>query len=298
MWCLYKNNPQRVGVYNYITNNGKHYGLIMSSIYLLFGLIVVLGLAILVVWLNSPYAKGKAGEKCVHNILMKLPDDYCVMDDIVLNTVRGTTQIDHIVISQYGVFVIETKNYSGDIYGNDESKQWVQKIVTEVTYRKKWWKTYTYVTTNKFYNPVKQCWSHLYEVKNSLKEWPYLKIVPIVVFVGSADLSKVQSKIHVVYDNDLLATIQSYKTTYLSKTDIQKVIERLTLLNAREYVDERTHVRNIRKAQIEMNKKVSSGICPVCGGNLVFRSGKYGSFYGCSNYPNCTFKSNHHTDPL
>ena len=74
---------------------------------------------------------------------MALPSEYYVMDDVVLNTVRGTTQIDHIVISKYGVFVIETKNYRGIIYGNDDSKKWNQNIVTDVTYRKKWWKTYT-----------------------------------------------------------------------------------------------------------------------------------------------------------
>ena len=263
----------------------------MNFIYLLFGLIVVVGIAILVSWLNSPHAKGKAGEKWVHKILMKLPDDYYIMDDVVLNTVRGTTQIDHIVISQYGVFVIETKKYRGNIYGNDESKQWTQIITTDVTYNKKWWKTYTYVTKNRFYNPVKQCWSHLYEVKSSLNEWPSLMIVPIVVFVGSVDLSSIQSKNHVVYDTNLLDTILSYKTICLSLTDVQKVIERRTLLNVRRYVEERTHVRNIRKARIEKDEKISSGICPICGGNLVLRSGKYGSFYGCSNYPNCSFTS-------
>lgn len=220
---------------------------------------------------------------------MELPDEYYVMDDVVMNTVRGTTQIDHIVISKYGVFVIETKNYSGHIYGNDESKKWNQNIVTDVTYRKKWWKTYTYVTKHQFYNPVKQCLSHMYEVKKSLKEWPYLKIVPIVVFAGSADLCNVQSKNHVIYDNDLLATINLYKTIYLSNTDLQKVIERLSQLNVREYVDDATHVRNIREAKMEMNDKVSSGICPICGGHLVERKGKYGYFYGCSNYPNCSF---------
>lgn len=261
----------------------------MPVIIVIIILILILGFYIFINRYNSSYYKGKEGEKWVHNILMELPDEYYVMDDVVMNTVRGTTQIDHIVISKYGVFVIETKNYRGSIFGNDESKKWTQRIVTDVTYRKKRWKTYTYITKNQFYNPVKQCLIHMYEVKNSLKEWPYLKIVPIVVFAGSAELSNVASNNHVVYDSNLLATIQSYNTIYLSQTDIQKVIEILTQLNAREYIDDKTHLRNIREAKMEMQENVTAGICPICGGTLVERKGQYGSFYGCSNYPKCTF---------
>lgn len=32
--------------------------------------------------------------------------------------------------------------------------------------------------------------------------------------------------------------------------------------------------------------------CPKCGGNLILKNGKYGSFYGCSNYPNCKYTKN------
>lgn len=129
----------------------------------------------------------------------------------------------------------------------------------------------------------------MYEVKKSLKEWPYLRIVPIVVFTGGADLSNIHSQNHVIYDNDLLVTIYSYKTIFLSNTDMQKIVERLTLLNVREYVDDTTHIKNIREAKMAKINKVSLGICPICGGNLVERRGNYGCFLGCSNYPNCTF---------
>ena len=89
--------------------------------------ILFIGLVVYLYRYNSSSYKGKAGEALVHNILMELPDEYYVMDDVVMNTVRGTTQIDHIVISKYGVFVIETKNYSGSIFGNDENKKWTQR---------------------------------------------------------------------------------------------------------------------------------------------------------------------------
>jgi len=108
----------------------------------------------------------------IHDILMRLPDEYHVMDDVMLKTKNGTTQIDHIVVSKFGVFAIETKNYQGEIYGNDNIQEWKQIIVTKVTYPKKPWKTYTYVTKNQFYNPVKQAVGHMYRIKENLKEWP------------------------------------------------------------------------------------------------------------------------------
>ena len=131
----------------------------------------------------------------IHDILMQLPDEYHVMDDVMLKTTNGTTQIDHIVVSKYGVFAIETKNYCGEIYGNDNTQEWKQIIVTDVTYPKKPWKTYTYVTKNQFYNPVKQAVGHMYRIKENLKEWPYLKVIPIVVFLqGMPTLVKFRHK--------------------------------------------------------------------------------------------------------
>ena len=80
------------------------------------------------VWLGSARQKGKRGEKRVFNILSKcLPDGFIVLNDIYLPASDGTTtQIDHIVVSQYGVFVVETKNYSGWIFANARDDRWME----------------------------------------------------------------------------------------------------------------------------------------------------------------------------
>ena len=251
--------------------------------------VVVGGAIILKWWYNSPKYKGKEGENRVHNILMQLPDDYVILDDVVLQTNRGTTQIDHIVVSKFGVFAIETKNYRGEIYGDDNRKEWTQMIVTEVTYAKKWWKTYTYVTKNHFYNPVKQSVGHAFRIKKLLSAFPHIKIVPIVVFTGDAILSNAESKHHVVYEENLLDVICEYKTIYLSDDDVQSVVSILEGNNVREIVNDRQHIKNLRTAAREVNATINSGICPKCGGHLVQRNSKYGTFYGCSNYPKCIF---------
>lgn len=251
--------------------------------------IAFVSLFIYFIWYNSPKQKGKRGEARVHDVIMQLPDEYHVLDDVVFLTSKGTTQIDHIVVSKYGVFAIETKNYRGDIYGDDDRLEWKQVIVTDVTYSKKWWKTYTYVTKNNFYNPVKQAVGHVYRIKEHLKEWPYLKVIPIVVFTGEAVLQNVKSQNHVINDYDLLSTILSYKTAYLTDEDVKKVAARLAQKDVRELVDDKTHVRNVKAAKYDTDRKIASGICPKCGGSLVRRHGKFGYFYGCSNYPKCKF---------
>lgn len=254
--------------------------------------IIVLILIIIIAysfWVKSPKHKGKVGEARVHNTLTRLSDEYVLLDNVVLKTDRGTTQIDHIVVSKYGVFAIETKNYRGDIYGDDNRKEWTQIIATDVTYRKKWYKTYTYITKNHFYNPVKQAIGHAIEIKKTLSDWPYLKVIPIVVFTGDASLSNITSNNHVVYGSDLLYTIQSYNTVVLSDAEVNTIVNRLAHKNMREFVDDRTHIRNIKQAQRDMELKIRSGICPRCGGSLVKRTGPYGEFHGCSNYPKCKY---------
>lgn len=252
-------------------------------------IILVVSLFIYLARYNSAKQKGKRGEMRVSAILSKLSDEYTILNDLVFRTEKGTTQIDHIVVSKYGIFTIETKNYRGEIYGDDNRKEWTQLIVTKVTYAKNWWKTYTYVTKNRFYNPVKQSVGHALRIKELLSVFPHVKIVPIVVFTGDAILRYVESNNHVVYEKNLLDVIDGYKTTYLTDNDVQAVLAILTSNNIRETVSDRQHVKNLRIAAREVNATINSGICPKCGGHLIKRNGKYGTFYGCSNYPKCRF---------
>lgn len=252
-------------------------------------ILLIVVLFVYLAWYNSAKQKGKRGEMRVSAILSQLSDEYTILNDLVFRTEKGTTQIDHLVVSKYGIFTIETKNYRGEIYGDDNRKEWTQLIVTEVTYAKKWWKTYTYVTKNRFYNPVKQSVGHAFRIKELLSVFPHVKIVPIVVFTGDAILSYVESKNHVVYEENLLDVIDGYKTTYLTDNDVQAVLAILTGNNIRETVSDRQHVKNLRTAAREVNATINSGICPKCGGHLIGRNGKYGTFYGCSNYPKCRF---------
>ena len=237
----------------------------------------------------SPEQIGIEGERIVHNILSGLPEEYHVMENVVLLKGKGTTQIDHIVVSKYGIFAIETKNYRGDIYGDDNRQQWTQIIRTDVTYRRKWYKTYTYVTKTHFYNPIKQSIGHVNGLKQNLSGLPYVPIIPIVVFTGEADLSNVKSNYPVIYEQELITTIQNNHKAYLSDNQVKTIVDCLSKKNVGDEIDNSTHVRSVYVAKEKYQQKINSGICPRCGSNLVPRKGRYGSFYGCSNYPNCNF---------
>ena len=264
----------------------------MSVLYIL--IIAALVLFFVGKWKKSPKQRGAEGEREVHGILSKLPEGYYLLDNVVLMKGTRTTQIEHIVVSKYGVFAIETKNYRGDIYGDDNRQHWTQIIRTDVRYRRKWYKTYTYITKNNFYNPVKQSLGHVSGIKKSLAGCPSVPVIPIVVFAGEANLRGVQTGSHVIYDTELLSTISQYRKIYLSDSEVQKVFECLYRKNVSGLVDEITHVHNVNAAKSNYQRIIDSGRCPRCGGLLVLRNGKYGSFYGCSNYPNCTFKYTSH----
>lgn len=88
---------------------------------------------------------------------------------------------------------------------------------------------------------------------------------------------------------ETLSTISNYKSIYLNESDVSKVLNILRTSNIRQVVDNKVHVKNLNRAESEVRQNIKSSICPKCGGQLIQRKGKYGNFYGCSNYPNCKF---------
>lgn len=70
---------------------------------------------------------------------------------------------------------------------------------------------------------------------------------------------------------------------------IQTIQNNYTIANKE---DLKRHKNNARNRQYKVDSSIKQGICPLCGGQLVLRHGKYGSFYGCANYPKCKFTIN------
>lgn len=220
-----------------------------------------------------PDILGKRGEAHVKSILNKLPtNEYRVQNDVLLKTERGTSQIDHVVVSIYGIFVIETKNISGWILGNQYGDEWVKNV---------------YGNKYRFRNPLKQNYGHVKALEKAL-DLPFSSFIPIVVFSRRAKL-KIETTKTVIYAGELLKAIKEYQQPLFTANEINSIAQKIDRLSITSRENKKEHVDNIRRIVSEAEIKVKSGICPKCGGSLILRDGKYGKFYGCSNYPKCNF---------
>lgn len=138
---------------------------------------------ILAIWLRKPEVKGRRGENRVSATLKSLPSEYKSIDNLVLKTKNGYTQIDHVVVSNYGIFVIETKNYKGWIFGSETKLYWKQVI---------------YKNTYQFYNPIYQNQSHIKALRMHMPDLYRLPMISIVVFLDNCDLKVYAPNEHVV----------------------------------------------------------------------------------------------------
>lgn len=235
---------------------------------------IIFAIFVIVYPIYKPYIKGYLGEKGIGFILSKLdPQKYKIINDVMLKVNGKTSQIDHVVISNYGVFVIETKNYKGWIVGNEKSEYWAQII-----YKRK----------EKLYNPIRQNYGHVQALKSVLLDYPDVVFIPIVVFSVNADL-KIKSSSDVVYSINLIKTIKKYDQEVITDKLKEEIYSRIMLLNIDDKETKKQHVLEINQNKQEKAKKTESNICPKCGGKLFNRKGKRGDFKGCSNFPQCRF---------
>ncbi len=231
---------------------------------------------ILTLILNQPGVKGFLGERRVRKQLNGLShENYRVLNNITIKKAKGTSQIDHLVISPHGIFVIETKTFTGWIHGNDDSEYWTRTF---------------YKSKTKFHNPVRQNWGHICTLKETLPEYGKVPYHSVVVFAGNAKLMNVTTKTDVICPDQLLETITSHNgPRQLSSGDMEKITNVLQQSSVKDKNLKTQHVDRIKWNVKVKDMKVKALLCPKCEGKLVKRSGRYGEFYGCSNYPQCKY---------
>ncbi len=235
----------------------------------------ILFFLILLTWsLFKSRIKGVFGEKKVLFILNFLDrSHYKVINNIVLNVSDKTIQIDHVVISDYGIFVIETKNYQGWILGNENSYFW-----TQVIFKRK----------EKLYNPIRQNLGHIWALKSCLREFPDIEYKSIIVFPRTAHL-KVNTSTDVIYSHQLLKTIKRYSDIRLTEADKDIIFKKIISLNVIETYDRSQHIKSIKQRIKKKERTIAEYKCPQCSDDLIIRNGKFGKFLGCTSYPRCKF---------
>lgn len=218
-------------------------------------------------YLRSPAVKGARGERRVNSILdRRLPSsEYKVYHDVTLPTSRGPTQIDHIVVSRYGVFVIETKNYTGWIFGDAMSPQWTQVL---------------YGHKSRFQNPLRQNFKHTKAVESFLSLSPR-DVHSVVVFVGDAKF-KTDLPENVTYLRELGSYIRSFQDLLLDTSRVMAIAATLS---------DHMEGREIRPPPA-LAIGPDEPLCPKCDERMVLRKARKGKnaggeFWGCPRFPRC-----------
>ncbi|MBR1385302.1 MAG: NERD domain-containing protein [Bacilli bacterium] len=234
-------------------------------IYIIVGILTIILLSI-----YSSKIIGWFGELWTKREIKKLPkEEYKIINDVLIFVNNTTHQIDHVIVSKYGIFSIETKQYNGFITGNKYDKKWIRHVG-----KKKYYYT----------NPIRQNYGHIKSL-SELLNIDESHIYNIVCIPSKAKL-KIQHDGELVNLDTIIDKIKSYNSIVIN--DVDKIIELINNSNIKDKKIKKEHIKNIKEKIIDDNQNK----CPKCGGMLLERKGKYGYFIGCSNYPKCKYTEN------
>ena len=184
-------------------------------------------------WMDAHEAEvfGRFGERRVRQLLGGLdPQEYRVFHDLMLESRDGTTQIDHVVVSRFGVFVLETKNYSGKIYGKEKGPKW-QKYIHGKKYP--------------IQNPLRQNYGHVQALRAALRNLGEVPVFPLVVFMRTATLKVDVPPGLVIMASELVATILTKATPMMSPQVRDEIIRRIEAANITDPDRRNAHVGSV-----------------------------------------------------
>jgi len=242
---------------------------------------------------------GKRGEYDTYRCLKALKGYKKYLFNCYIPKEDGTsTEIDVILLHESGIYVFESKNYSGWIFGTETQKQWTQSLSSG--------KGRT--TKEHFLNPIIQNKVHLKWLQTYLKNFDSLKFYSYIVFSKRCELKKVtltSGNHYVVKRDDLLRAVSDHisKTgSCMTPSVVDEVYKKLYPLTQVDETRKKEHIASIKeKYNSSATDTKAAGIqdkkCPRCGGRLVLRTAKKGNFegnkfYGCTNYPKCRYIEN------
>ena len=197
-------------------------------------IVLFLFLVIVLVALKGTKAKrrGERGEENVAYMLSDLQAKYggYVINNVILPIGKSSSQIDHIYFSKRGIFVIETKNYSGRIYGRDNAEYWTQTLIG--SHR---------VVKNKLYNPIMQNARHVQAIKRLIGNRDY--IFPLVIF-AKGNIQYIESE-NVYSINSGRNYILRYPEL-LTDREVDKVYQKIMAFKKKPVITEEEHINRIR----------------------------------------------------
>lgn len=221
-------------------------------------------------------------------------------DTIVPDDDGATTQIDHILVSRYAVFVLEVKNMKGWIFGSERDPQWTQSLIGGKKHQ--------------FQNPLRQNYRHIKCLSAFLK-LPESAFESVVFFVPNKDNDTIFKKKMPdnVMDRGLATYIKGFKTPRLSNEQVWEICGKLHGLKEDPTLNRKAHMHSLQerhapnaspaerraaatkiRAETINDDEMPDNPCPKCGSALVIKTAKKGEragkeFWGCSSYPKCRY---------
>ena len=220
----------------------------------------------------SKLDRGEKGEAKVNALLEGIAEPRYVFHDVTLvnATSEMTHQIDHILVHPHGVFVIETKNYYGQILYDEASGEWSKVVRGQKT---------------RTSNPLKQNKSHAITLRKALKG----SVHPIPVVVYARNNAPYLPDENVINAEDLSLFVESYPyprlLTLAEMAEIKRQIEEACVeVSKKEHLENIAILKQVRKeTQAEMAYAIEQGLCPRCDHKIVVE----GYEYHC---PNCGYR--------
>ncbi len=230
---------------------------------------------------SAPLAEhiGDMGEKVMLRMLTRqLPlgghNGYRIVRNLMFETPTGTTQLDLTVVSAFGIFIVEVKNYQGWIFGGPEQPRWTQSLAGGRKFQ--------------FQNPIRQNFKHL-AVLSEKTGIPQNLIFPVVAFSNGCWF-KTEMPANVMHFTDVPDYIKKFDTIVIKPEQLTEIVE--TFLSWDEDIDsekKRNHVRNLKDAHAPASIHDRNVLCPVCGNRMALRRSRTDGhpFWGCTKYPGC-----------
>lgn len=184
---------------------------------------------------RMPVWYGWIGERFISRKLRRLnKKHFRVLDDLMLPSNGNTcnTQIDHIAVSNFGIFCVETKSLSGWIFGSAKQRQW-----TQVLYRNKY----------RFFNPLRQNHAHVKAIEDLLgPERLRSPIVSLIAF-PNADKLKITGTDSVGRGRDIIRKIKTYTEEVYTDAERDEIVAMLATANIVDRAARRMHVKQVRR---------------------------------------------------
>lgn len=187
-------------------------------------------------------------EEKVHIELYKLDENfYKVINNVMIPSCNGkTSQIDTIIISTYGIFVIETKHREGNVVGSEDSEHW-ECYYGKVNGFKK--KHPSMNLRKEFFNPIKQNNSHILALNALLKRFNDVPYYSIIVFNEEAQLH-VETLTHVIHISNLIDLLDNYNVQVINELTVKEIYNEVldnNILNVKAIEDHKEYVKNIQR---------------------------------------------------